>query len=136
MEKKGMRVGIASMGGSSKPIKYAAFWDARSRKDRKADLLKKAKAESFDFIILDFTAPFDDFFFPKDNLALMEKTDVFLLVFEAGSAPNEDAEALAKAIAERLEKRVIPVENKCDLVKKGKFAFPSKVVSVSAWEKI
>ena len=136
LEKKGLKVGVASMGGSSKPIKYEAFWDARSRKDQKGDWFKKARVEGFDFVILDFTAPFDDFFFSKENSAPLEKADAVLLVFEVGSAPHEDAEALAKALEERLEKKVIPVENKCDLAKKGKFTFPSKVVSVSAWEKI
>ena len=133
LEKKGFTVGVANLGESSKALKYSPFWDARSRKDKKVDLFKRAKEEGFDFLLLDFTAPFDEFFFSK--YAAIEKIDVVLLVFEAGTAAHDDAEALARVLGDRLERKVVPVENKIELAK-TKFSFPSSVVSVSAWEKM
>ncbi|MEM4254960.1 MAG: hypothetical protein QXR53_01380 [Candidatus Norongarragalinales archaeon] len=133
LEKKGLRVGVANMGESAKALKYAPFWDVRNKKQRKQDVFKTAKAEGLDFVLLDYTAPFDSFFFSKE--IPLEKCDCVLLVFEAGSASHEDAQALAKALEERLEKKVVPVENKSEL-SKSRLSFPSEVVSVSAWEKM
>ena len=133
LQNKGFRVGVANLGEGAKALKYAPFWDVRSRKDKKTDLFKRAKAEGFEFVLLDYTAPFDEFFFSKH--ASLEKIDVVLLVFEAGTAAHDDAEALARVLGDRLEKKVIAVENKSELAK-TKFGFPSGVVSVSAWEKM
>jgi len=134
LEKKGYRVGVANLGESAKALKYQPFWDVRSRKDRKTDLFKTAKAEGFDFVLLDYTMALDGFFFAKQNP--FEKTDAVLLVFEAGTASHEDAEALAKTIEERWETKTVPVENKTDLAKRRLSFSPSSVVSVSAWEKM
>ncbi|HLD62660.1 MAG TPA: GTPase domain-containing protein [Candidatus Norongarragalinales archaeon] len=133
LEKKGFRVGVANMGESSKALKYAPFWDARNKK-RKTDIFKAARAEGLNFVLLDFTAPFDSFFFSQAESPLA-KCDAVLLVFEAGSSTHEDAQALAKVLEEKIETKVIPVENKIEIAK-AKFAFPSGVISVSAWEKM
>ncbi len=134
LEKKGFSVGVANMGESAKALKYSPFWDARSKKQQKQDVFKTAKGEGFGFVILDFTAPFDSFFFSsKENL--LEKCDCVLLVFEAGSASHEDAQALARVLEEKIERKVVAVENKSETVK-SKFSFPSAIVSVSAWEKM
>ncbi len=134
LEKKGLSVGVANMGENAKALKYSPFWDARSRKSRKTDWLKTAKEESLDFVLLDYSAGLGSFFFSKQNP--FEKTDCILLVFEAGTAPHEDAEALAKTIEDRWETKTVPVENKTELAKRRISVFPSKVVSVSAWEKM
>lgn len=128
LEKKGLKASVASMGENAKALKYTPFWDARKNK---TDVFKVAKGEKLDFAILDYTATVDSFFFSKENA--LEKCDVILLVFEAGSASHQDAEELARVFSERIGKKVIPVENKSELVK-SKLSFPSKVISVSGWE--
>lgn len=133
LEKKGFKTGVANMGKSSKALKYKPFWDARSRKSRKQNPLAAAKSEGLDFILLDYTAPFDSFFFSKENP--LAKCEVILLVFAAETASHEDAEAITNALAEKWGQKVIPVENKSETVK-SHFSFPSGVVSVSAWEKL
>jgi len=134
LEKKGARVGVANMGESSKALKYAPFWDARNKKQRKQDVFKAARAEGLNFVLLDFTAPFDSFFFSQGESPLA-KCDFILLVFEAGSSTHEDVQALARVLEEKIETKVIPVENKIELAK-ARFSFPSGVISVSAWEKM
>ncbi len=133
LEKKGFKVAVANMGGSAKAPKYKPFWDVRDKKQAKQDLFKLAKSGGIEILLLDYTAPFEAFFFSPETQ--LKKADVILLVFEANTAEHEDAETLAKALAQNLEKKVVPVENKVELVK-TRFAFPSKVISVSAWEKI
>ncbi|MFH1056353.1 MAG: hypothetical protein V1717_00970 [Candidatus Micrarchaeota archaeon] len=133
LEKKGFKTGVANLGEGSKALKYEPFWDVRSKKQKKTDLFKTAKGEGFDFILLDYTAPLEAFFFTKTQP--LDKIDVVLLVFEAGTASHEDAEELARVLSERIEKKVIPVENKSEL-SKARFSFPSSVISVSAWEKM
>lgn len=134
LQKKGFKAEVANMGERAKALKYQPFWDFRDKKHKKTDWLKLAREMDLDFVILDFTAPLENFFFFSEADHKLEKSDVVLLVFEARSAGHEDAEALAKAFAERLEKKVIAVENKSDIAKTS-FSFPTGVVSVSAWEK-
>lgn len=134
LEKKGFKAGVANLGVKAKALKYEPFWDVRSRKNRKTDLLKIAKEEGFEFVFLDYSEGMDALFFSKQNP--FEKTDVVLLVFEASTSSHEDAEMLSKALEERWETKTIPVENKADLAKRRFSLFPSKVISVSAWEKM